>query len=139
MEDGEEPLLLTELKPSSLHQFDWKLSCETSSVSSPQVTFFFFLAVLGLRQGVGIEHRSRVSCHQGRTDKTTTSGQNHKRETVSNKSLSCLLAILTLFLKPLLLINVYTLSLTNLEIRTKQYLLGSQGVGEKGGGGGRGD
>jgi hypothetical protein len=36
--------------------------------------------------------------------------------------------------KPLvLLINVYTLSSTKLEIRAKQYLLGSKGVGGKGG------
>jgi hypothetical protein len=31
-----------------------------------------------------------------------------------------------------LLINVYTLSLTNLEIRAKHYLLGSEGVGVRG-------
>jgi hypothetical protein len=31
-----------------------------------------------------------------------------------------------------LLINVHTLYLTKLEIRAKQYLLGSEGVGEKG-------
>jgi hypothetical protein len=43
--------------------------------------------------------------------------------------------------KPLvLLINVYTLSSTKLEIRAKQYLLGSdrEGVEEKRGGGGEG-
>jgi hypothetical protein len=35
----------------------------------------------------------------------------------------------------LLLINVYTLSSTKLEIRAKQYLLGSEGVGVRGRGG----
>jgi hypothetical protein len=36
------------------------------------------------------------------------------------------------------LLNVYTLSSTKLEIRAKQYLLGSEGVGQKGWAGGRG-
>jgi hypothetical protein len=35
-----------------------------------------------------------------------------------------------------LLIIAYTLSLTKLEIRAKQFLLGSEGVGRKGGWGG---
>jgi hypothetical protein len=36
-------------------------------------------------------------------------------------------------------INVYTLSSTKLEIRTKQFLLGSEGVGERGKGWGERD
>jgi hypothetical protein len=41
--------------------------------------------------------------------------------------------ILTSTSKPLvLLVNVYTLSSTKLEIRAKQYLLGSEEVGERG-------
>jgi hypothetical protein len=38
-----------------------------------------------------------------------------------------------------LLINVYTLSSTKLEIRAKQYLLGSKRVGVNGGSGGKGE
>jgi hypothetical protein len=37
-----------------------------------------------------------------------------------------------------LLINAYTLSLTKLEIKAKQYLLGSEGVGARGRGGEKG-
>jgi hypothetical protein len=36
-----------------------------------------------------------------------------------------------------LLINVYILSSTKLEIREKQFVLGSEGVGEEGGGMGK--
>jgi hypothetical protein len=36
------------------------------------------------------------------------------------------------------LTKIYTLSSTKLEIRAKQFLLGSKGVGGKGGGGGKG-
>jgi hypothetical protein len=38
----------------------------------------------------------------------------------------------------ILLINVYTCSLTKLEIRAKQFLLGNEGMGKKEGAGGRG-
>jgi hypothetical protein len=42
--------------------------------------------------------------------------------------------------KPLvLLINIHTLSSIKLEIRGKQYLLGSEGVGERGRGWGEGE
>jgi hypothetical protein len=37
-----------------------------------------------------------------------------------------------------LLINIYTLSSTKLEIRAKQFLPGSKGVGGEGGGRGKG-